>query len=73
MTETSASERMKEIHARRDEIRRESEERMKRGFSPFPTAEEVKQQKQMTEEIQQNLARLRRLDQQVLQEELDAL
>jgi hypothetical protein len=41
--ETSVAQRMKEIHERRDEIRRQSEERAKQGLTPFPTVEEVRQ------------------------------
>lgn len=41
--EISASQRMHEIIERRDEIRRQSEERVKQGLTPFPTAEKVRE------------------------------
>jgi hypothetical protein len=36
---------MKEIYAKRDRIRRESEQRSKLGLAPFPTVEEVEARK----------------------------
>lgn len=55
--ELSVNARMKEIYRRRDEGRRLSQERARRGWTPFPTLAEVEGKEIRFEDVPGHLTR----------------